>query len=159
MSITVWDKIILGFLVLNMVLKFHYTCYTILRLEFYFGCAIYSRRSHKNFAEAKFFPGRREYRKNILYNSFLWPSWRMEWICHHRVLGWWPASFIWVVMAHFTRTWCWLTEGRSLQHYPELLQFYYNIHEFLQLLKDNKLSSSVFSPAVKVGGSCQEKWS
>ena len=58
----------------------------------------------------------------------------------------------------FIRTWCWLTEGRSLQHYPELLQFYYNIHEFLQLLKDNKLSSSVFSPAVKVGGSCQEKW-
>ena len=108
-----------GFLVMFMALKIPLHLFTqSYALEFYFGHPIYgySRRSHKNFAEAKFFPGRRECRKIFYIIQSYGPHGGWNKVIITGMLSWCDQRHYLGSYGPFTRTLWWFTEGRSLQH-------------------------------------------
>ena len=142
-----------------MALKFHYTWVHILTsLSSILGVP-YIRDDHTKILQwQNFFHWRGECRKIFYIIQSYGPHGGWNKVIITGMLSWCYQRHYLGSYGPFTRTLWWFTEGRSLQHLFRNTTFLLQDIWVPSVVKDNMLSSSVFSPAVKAAGSCQEKW-
>ena len=100
-----------------MALKFHYTWVHPYVLEFYFGRAIYIRDDHTKILQwQNFFHWRGECRKIFYIIQSYGPHGGWNKVIITGMLSWCDQRHYLGSYGPFTRTLCWFTEGRSLQH-------------------------------------------